>query len=347
MSERALPRGLARILRLPLFYKLLIANGGIVVGVAAGCRWVTTTGGIPPEGAILPFAEIAAAGVVAILAVNAALVWLALSPLRSLQEAAQRVHGGDFTARAPHSSVADQDTGQLIETFNAVIDTVAAHRRRMRDVSARSQLSVEDERKRVARELHDGIAQELAALRVRLRLARVAPDRHLREQILEDVGDGIGDAIEELRRVARGLRPPALEMLGLATAIESYARPVAEAAGMAVDLVAEDVSGLMPPETELALYRVLQEALSNIVRHSGAASVRIRMHRDGAGVRLSIRDDGKGFDVGRTGREKGGLGLFGMEERAAAVGGRLDIVSARGRGTRVDVLIPIGAGVHA
>jgi len=340
-------RAFARLLRLPLFYKLFLANGGIVVGVAVGCRWIAASGRAPGPGAILPFAGIAAAGLAAMLGANALLVWLALSPLRSLQAAAQRVRGGDFDTRAADSLVADQDTRRLIDTFNAVIEAAAAHRQRMRDVSARSQISVEDERKRVARELHDGIAQELAALRVRLRLARSAVEPHLRERILDEVGDGISDAIEELRRVARGLRPPALEMLGLAAAIESYARPVADAAGIVLDFRGDDVSGLLPDETELALYRVLQEALSNIVRHSGAASVTIRLDREDDHVRMSIRDDGKGFDTSGPDRHWGGLGLFGMEERAAAVGGRLDIMSARGEGTRLDVVIPIGVRSHA
>ena len=329
------------LLRLPLFYKLFLANGGIVVGVAVGCRWIAASGGSARPDAILPFAVIAAAGLAAMLAANAVLVWLALSPLRSLQAASQRVRGGDFDTRVADSRVADQDTRRLIDTFNAVIEAAAAHRQRMRDVSTRSQTSVEDERKRVARELHDGIAQELAALRVRLRLARGAVEPHLRERILDDVGDGIGDAIEELRRVARGLRPPALEMLGLDAAIESYARPVADAAGIVLDFRGDDVGGLLPDETELALYRVLQEALSNIVQHSGAAFVTIRLDHRNDSVRMSIRDDGKGFDTSGPDRRWGGLGLFGMEERAAAVGGRLDIVSARGEGTRVDVIIPV------
>jgi signal transduction histidine kinase len=176
---------------------------------------------------------------------------------------------------------------------------------------------------------------------VRLRLARATDDAEVREAQLEHVSREIGEAIEEVRRMAKGLRPPALDVLGLAPAIDSYARSLADAADLQLDLRSDLIGGVLTPDVELMLYRILQEAMSNVVRHSGASAVRIRLARVGANVELSIEDDGAGFDVGAelSDRERG-LGLFGMQERAAYVGGKVSIVSTPGRGTTVAVTVP-------
>jgi two-component system sensor histidine kinase UhpB len=179
---------------------------------------------------------------------------------------------------------------------------------------------------------------------VRLRLARAVQDADLREQQLDQISAEIGEAIEELRRIARGLRPPSLDMLGLGTAVDSYARSLADAAGLELDLRIGAVAGLLSPEAELALYRVMQESLSNVVRHSGAGTVRISLRRAGAFVELRIEDDGRGFRVDQAlalDREGRGLGLFGMQERAGYVGGHVDIESEPGHGTRVIARMPI------
>jgi two-component system sensor histidine kinase UhpB len=142
--------------------------------------------------------------------------------------------------------------------------------------------------------------------------------------------------------MAKGLRPPALDVLGLAPAIESYARSLAEAADLELDLRSDLVDGVLTPDVELILYRILQEALSNVVRHSGASAVRIRLARRGTDVELVIEDDGAGFDVGAELSDRSrGLGLFGMQERAAYIGGTVSIVSTPGRGTTVAVTVPI------
>jgi two-component system sensor histidine kinase UhpB len=177
---------------------------------------------------------------------------------------------------------------------------------------------------------------------VRLRLARATADAEVRDAQLEQISREIGEAIEEVRRMAKGLRPPALDMLGLAPAVDSYARSLAAAADLEVDLRVDLVDGALSPEAELALYRILQEALSNVVRHSGGSCVRIRLHRAGPLIELTVEDDGRGFDVDAEMSDRSrGLGLFGMQERAAYVGGRVSITSTPGRGTCVEVSVPI------
>ena len=140
--------------------------------------------------------------------------------------------------------------------------------------------------------------------------------------------------------MARGLRPPALEMLGLGAAVESYVRSVADAAGIEALVHAENVAGLLSAESELALYRIVQESVSNVIRHSGASRVSVALRRRGPGVDVTIEDDGSGFDPPRVMNGDRGLGLFGMKERAAIMGGRLEIDSTRGTGTRVQVSVP-------
>jgi signal transduction histidine kinase len=329
------------LLRLPLFAKLLVANGTIVIGAAAAARWVSPA---VSGQASFSFAVIALLGLLGILAGNASILWIALSPLRQLQQVAAQVSAGDLDARVPETTLADRETRTLIQTFNGGLAAAARQRQRLRGVQLRERIAIEAERERVAYTLHDGIAQALTALRIRLRLAMSAPDSQLRDGMLAEVNEGIGEAVHELRRVARGLRPVGLELLGLAVAIESYTKPAAEAAGLVALIRSEDVQGLLAPATELALYRIAQESLANVIRHAGADQISIALKHEGDEISLVIEDDGRGFDPAETGA--GGLGLLDMQEHVAAVGGRFRIDSERGKGTRIQVFIPIQGKVH-
>lgn len=335
-------RAVATILGVPLFYKILLANAVIVAAVAIAGPIVTIRLlDSPQEIETAKLAGLTLAAVLSSILINALILRLALSPLRRLEETAARVQAGDLDARAELSPVADRDLERLVVTFNGMLDSGAAYRERLREIAARALDAAEEERKRIARELHDGIAQSLAALRVRLRLARTAKEPTVREDHLEAVSAAIGEATEEVRRIARGLRPPALDMLGLAPAIESHARNLAEVTGIAVDIDLAPVGNLITPEAELALYRVLQEALSNVVRHADAGRVRVRLKRRAGFIEAVVEDDGRGFTVDEVMRDGAhGLGLFGMQERASYVGGRVEITSKPGHGTRVRVTIP-------
>lgn len=330
------------LLRIPLFAKLLIANAAVVAIVAVTGALVAvdlTAAGAPPAAYVV--ALIAAWGVIVTVLVNGVILWLALRPLKKLEQTAWRVQAGDLHARVETSELADRNFERIVQTFNAMLDSAVAYRQRLREVAARASTAAEEERKRLARELHDGTAQVLAGLRVRLRLARATDDPEVREAQLEQVSREIGEAIEEVRRMAKGLRPPALDVLGVGPAIESYARSLTEAADLRLDLDIAPVDAALAPDVELSLYRILQEALSNVVRHSGASTVTIRLGRNGGDVELAIEDDGAGFDVDAELADRNrGLGLFGMQERAAYVGGTVNIVSTPGRGTTVAVTVP-------
>lgn len=333
------PAGVGRVLlRVPLFYKILIANAVIVTAVILACGAVThaTSNGDAP----LFVALLGGALAISVLS-NALILRLALSPLRRLEQTAQRVHNGDLSARVEPSGLADRDLSRLMATFNTMLDSGDAYRRRLRDTAARALNATEEERKRIARELHDGIAQTMAALRVQLRVARSVDDAAARDVLLERIGAAIGDATEEVRSIAQGLRPPALDMLGLAPAIESCARSIEDNTGLQLHTELSPVEGLLAPEAELALYRIVQEALSNVARHAGAGTIRIRLAHSGHFVTATVEDDGRGFAVSTEMSDGGGLGLYGMQERAVYVGGTVDIDSEPGRGTRVRAIIPV------
>ena len=201
----------------------------------------------------------------------------------------------------------------------------------------------EDERRRIARELHDDTAQTLTSLLVGLRA--VEESRGL-EQAREAAGTlraSVAAALEGVKRIARGLRPSILDDLGLEEALERLGAETTRAHGFSVDL---HVSGTrqprLPEATEVALYRIAQEALTNTGKHAAAKSVSVLVHRDQATVRLVIEDDGQGFDVTDALSERQ-LGLVGMRERANLVGGSMTVESSPGRGTTIGVNVPLRA----
>lgn len=322
------------LLRFPLFYKILIANAVIVALVTGASLVIARNAG--SDG--VSFVVLLGVGLALSVLSNAVILRLALTPLRRLEQTATRVQEGDLGARVEPSHLADRDLERLATTFNMMLDSAQAYRTRLRDVAARALSAQEEERKRIARELHDGIAQTLAALRLQLRIARTAQEQE-RQEALDRVSTGMGEATDELRRIAQGLRPPALDMLGLSPAIESCARSIADATGMQIDTDIAAVDGLLTPEAELALYRIVQEALSNAARHSGADAARVDLDVVNGRVEAVVSDSGRGFAVDEE-MARGGLGLFGMQERGAYVGGTVEIESRPGAGTRVRVTIP-------
>jgi two-component system sensor histidine kinase UhpB len=346
-DDSRVPAPLRALLRIPLFYKILISNALIVgLGTVAG-TWVTATyvREAPHRSTLDLVGLLVLGGLVLSVLVNALILRLALSPLKLLERAASQVLAGNLDARAPSSPVADRELDRLTGTFNGMLDTVAVYRQRLRDVAVRALTAAEEERKRIARELHDETAQMLAALLIRVRIVRNSPDPEALDALLEDMRREIGESLEGIRRFARGLRPPALDELGLGPAIESHARHLTENVGIAIRVEADPLEGVLTPEAELALYRIVQEALSNVVRHAAATRAKVRVARAPRAVHVVVEDDGGGFDVaGVMAGERRGLGLFGMQERAAYLGGRVDIESRPGRGTRVRAEIPAAAG---
>lgn len=331
------------LLRLRLFYKLLIANSAIVVlGAIAGtvltARFVRAE---PQRSTAELLGWLAAAGVVVSVAANAAIVRLALRPLGGLESAARAVREGNVDARAPLSPLADSEFRRVAETFNEMVESVQEHRERLREMASRAIGAAEEERRRIARELHDGTAQSLAAILVRLRVLESAEDADVRGRRIAELKEQVLTVLEEVRRTAHGLRPQNLEELGLGPAIRQHARSLRAGGSVPVEVEVLDEPLRLPADAELALYRIVQEAMTNAVRHADATHVRVRLWKGNEQATATVEDDGKGFEVAGAMAAGEQLGLFGMQERAAYFGGTVAIDSSPGAGTRVRASLPI------
>ena len=201
------------------------------------------------------------------------------------------------------------------------------------------ELSVLQERARLARDLHDAVSQKLFGLRAKARAAAVLVTRDPARAITEigSVADLAGQAHAELRTVIEGLAPPELAADGLAGSVRGYAVLAARSHGADVDVRAGRLPEL-DPAGETAVYRIAQEAIGNALRHSGARHVRVGLSQRQRSIVLEVTDQGRGFDPATPGA---GVGLASMRERAAAVGGRLTITSAPGAGTKVRLSVPV------
>ena len=331
------------LLRLPLFHKILIANAAIVFLVALVCARITARVVAADPTASVFHASLLAAAIGAIIAalVIAIVVKLALRPLQQLTDTARRVHAGDLSARTPVSPLADRDLAQLVGTFNDMLSGVEEYRRRLRVTASRALEAGEAERKRIAHELHDGIAQSLAALILQLRLARGVDTPEARERLLADVADRLARSIDELRAMAQDLRPPSLDVLGLTAALEAFSREVSETTGVRISVVSAKIDRLLSREAELVLYRLVQEAISNVVHHAGTDSAEIVLEHAGRHIVGTIRDNGRGFRIEEVLANGDGIGLFGMKERASYAGGTVTIDSEPGLGTLVRIELPV------
>jgi two-component system sensor histidine kinase UhpB len=202
----------------------------------------------------------------------------------------------------------------------------------------------EEERRRLARDLHDEVNQALTAILLRLEaLAQDSPAERLEE--MNELKRLVNQAMEELLNLARQLRPSALDDHGLMPAIETQLKRFSARTGVEVSLNTDGDADTLPEDVQTAVYRILQEALANIGRHAGATAVVLDIEVDDEQLELRIRDDGAGFDPGalargsRTDGPGAGLGLSGMVERARLAGGELDVRSAPGGGTTVTLRI--------
>jgi two-component system sensor histidine kinase UhpB len=262
--------------------------------------------------------------------------------LSRVRAAAQRICAGEAGVRVPVPG-GDSAVAVLARALNAVQQQRDDDRRRLREVAARAFRAQETERARLAHELQEETAQTLSALLLRLGGARRQADPAMRDAALDDVRALLSETTDAVRGFARRLVPPALKDAGLVPALQSYAASLAESSGIAIILDCADVRGLLHRDGELALYRVVQEALANAVRHAGAARIRVVVERRDDRVRATVTDEGTGFDLAAREAADPCLGLFGMRERAGYAGGSAAIRSTPGLGTRVTVELPVEA----
>jgi len=220
---------------------------------------------------------------------------------------------------------------------------VVEARQQLEQLSARLVQAQEDERRALSRELHDEVGQALSAVLVELRNLSVSSAIRSDEQSfghVETVKSLVENSVREVRNMALLLRPSMLDDLGLIPALRWQAREVSKRTSMEVSVAAELASDDLPDEFKTCIYRVVQEALHNCSGHADATRVQIRVQQQPGRLALSIQDDGQGFDV----RQTKGLGLLGIEERVARLGGKCEIHSEPGSGTIVAIELPFNNG---
>ena len=209
-----------------------------------------------------------------------------------------------------------------------------------RELSGRLINAQEDERRRIARDLHDDLSQRLSLLAVDLQLLERTQSGG--QGSMAELASKVQDLSSEVHKVAYRLHPAKLDQLGLVIAARGWCRDVTDQSGVTVEFVSSDVPINLPRDVALCLYRILQEALRNVVRHSQAATARVDLTRTGDTLHLIVSDTGRGFDAG-VGGTTSGLGLLSMRERAYLLDGNIAVHSRPGAGTRVVVTIPLSA----
>ncbi|MBI2226825.1 MAG: PAS domain S-box protein, partial [Betaproteobacteria bacterium] len=246
-------------------------------------------------------------------------------------------------------------TGRVIGTASLLRDISERKRaeRILRNYTARLQtvsrklLEVqEDERRRLARELHDQVGQVLTALKINLQVIERQPAAAPVASTIAECAQIADAALQQVRTLMLDLRPPQLDELGLAAALRTHAERMVAPANLALHFSAPAVPPKTPPAIEIVCFRITQEALTNILRHAGARNVWIELAVAGDGLELTVRDDGKGFDLAEAHRRAvggGSIGLLSMEERAVLADGRVEISTAPGAGTTVRAMFSLQA----
>jgi two-component system, NarL family, sensor histidine kinase UhpB len=265
-------------------------------------------------------------GVLTMLAANATLMRRRLAPLEKLIEAMEQVDLSQPGLQSPLDHLDSEEVARLQAAFLRMLDRLKTERRQGARAVLRAQ---EEERRRIAQDLHDEVNQALTAIALRLEALRQSAPPEL-DADLRETRRLAAQAMEELLSIARQLRPTALDDLGLLPALRTQVRDFADQTGIQADFRPRGDLPRLTDDQQLVIYRVAQESLSNVAQHADAENVTVELSFVGRTV-LRISDDGRGV----SGPRDGGLGLSGMQERALLVGGQLDIHTGQGQGTTV------------
>lgn len=328
-----------RIKRRPLFQKVIIANTllitiGSIIGLYLEERYF--------EGGEIGFLTLfIISGISLSVLVNYLMVKLAFRPLDDVTDAMKAIRAGHRGIRVPEATD-DPQIGELSRSLNAMLNSMDRQRRRAAASVIKAQ---EEERKRIARELHDETAQSLTGLVIGIRMAEESIPGSLPEirERLHNISELAHQTLNEVHTMAVRMRPSVLDDLGLAAALRSHVKEFSSNTHIPVDLQLVGMTERLPAELETVLYRVVQEALTNIARHSGADSCRVSLKRRDGRIYATISDNGHGFDPETMMMsDKGqGLGLHGMKERIELVGGSLDVDSVSDQGATIQLEVPV------
>ena len=343
---------LKALLGIPVLYKVLLANSLIIFVGATGGTWLAANLNNSPYATPTSLIMFIAIGWLLSVALNFVLLRVAFHPLIHLGKVMNRVQAGERSLRAPISGL-DPQADQLALTFNVMLEALddASRQRASQIIDAQEQ-----ERKRIARELHDETSQVLTSLLISLAVLEESITTSEARNRIADTRTLAHQTLRAIRNLSIDLRPSALDDLGLLPALRWYIKEYQQKCSIEVEFQATGFKERLPAEIETALYRIVQESLTNTARHANAHKVCITLKEEVDEVHATISDDGCGFDIQALqktsvqergpGLESGsglgrGLGLIGMQERAVLLDGSLDITSHPGQGTTVEVHIPI------
>lgn len=274
------------------------------------------------------------AGMLALLALNLVLLRRVLSPLLKLTELMKSVDPDRPARRLPSVNPRSAEGIALEQAFSGMLDRLETARRR---ASGSALAAQEAERLRVARELHDEVGQTLTAITLQAEHAASGDPETARQELVR-VADAVRESLDEVRRIARELRPEALDDLGLVNALIALCSRVDAQEGPRVSRRLQTSLPPLSPDVELVIYRIVQESLTNAVRHADATNVTVSLEAHEAAVTVTVTDDGRG--IPRL-LPPDTAGIAGMRERALLVGGRLSIEPGAGGGTTVQLVVPL------
>jgi two-component system, NarL family, sensor histidine kinase UhpB len=324
-------RGSRNLLSQVLLVNLLLIVAAVVAASVAANPGIDL--GEDPQAALVLGLAVALTVVV-----NLLLLQRRFRPLERLVEEMERADLSRGGGPGPAASLdGPEEVQRLHESFRRMLERLETERRRASSAALTAQ---EQERARVARDLHDEVNQSLTGLLLRLEALRARAPAELAAEI-EGTKALANQAMEELLQLARQLRPTALDDLGLKAALAGHVRELDRRGAAHATFEVAGTFNDLPSDAQLVVYRVAQEALSNAAQHAGAEHIRVRLQRSERGVELTVSDDGRGFTFDQASR---GLGLGGMRERALLVGGDLRIESRPRVGTRVRLYLPITKG---
>ena len=322
-----------RMSSLPLFWRVFATNAAAMSLAFAGLVFAPVTVSVPVSATEV---IVLAIGLVVLLAFNLLLLRPAFRPLDRLADTMRRHDPLSPGERVPVDG--EPDVAALAQAFNEMLDRLEFERRESARLALRVQ---EDERSRIARELHDEVGQTLTGVMLQVEGLAAKIPKELREQ-LDELRETARSGTEDVRRIARQLRPEALEDLGLRSALASLATSFGEQAGIQIQRRLEpDVA--LSEEQELVIYRVAQEALTNVARHADARRVDLSLDDVLGQTVLIVRDDGRGLSPGTLPSSRG---IRGMRERAMLIGAQLEINSQPGGGTEIRLSIPHDPGTQ-
>jgi two-component system sensor histidine kinase UhpB len=315
----------------PLLYRVAGVNVLLLLLVVAVTTVVLVPGHessyrLDAEGIVL------AVAVVVVVLLNLFLLRRIVRPLQQLTALARTVDLTNPTPPVPDAEP-NSEAGELAVTLNEMLLRLRTERR---EATGRVLAGQEAERLRIAQELHDQVGQELTAVLLLLSRVEAQAPAQLRPAVSE-AQDAVRASLEDVRRIAVELRPEALDDLGLESALAVLCNRFAERSGAEITFRIAEPLAALSPETELVIYRVAQEALTNVARHSGGAAAELRLEAADDMIVLTVRDHGSGFDSA----DSAGSGIRGMRERAGLIGATLEIQNRPGDGVEVHLAVPL------